>query len=233
MRRVRFTGDDLAQVEWRGPAGHLKLTVPDEGLHEAPMPVPDGPRSPLTRTYTPRSIDAARRVLEIDFVIHSHGPAGRWAARAAIGDRLVMMGPAPGYTIDPEAPWMLLAGDETALPAIESILERLPALTRAHALIEVAAADEQRTLPDNGKTRVDWLVRRNEASAGAALEAAVQGLGSLPAGNGRAYVACEAAAMRRIRALLRAQYGLDASQLVTRGYWRLGEQNHPDHDYGE
>jgi hypothetical protein len=24
-----------------------------------------------------------------------------------------------------------------------------------------------------------------------------------------------------------------ASHLVTRGYWRSGEANHPDHDYGE
>ena len=27
--------------------------------------------------------------------------------------------------------------------------------------------------------------------------------------------------------------GIPLGQLVTRGYWRAGEQNHPDHDYGD
>jgi NADPH-dependent ferric siderophore reductase len=46
-------------------------------------------------------------------------------------------------------------------------------------------------------------------------------------------VACEAAAMRGIRRYLIAERHLPAASLVTRGYWRAGEQNHPDHDYGE
>ena len=41
MIRVTFTGDALEGFEWRGPAGHLKLTVPEEGSHEAPMPAPE------------------------------------------------------------------------------------------------------------------------------------------------------------------------------------------------
>ena len=30
-----------------------------------------------------------------------------------------------------------------------------------------------------------------------------------------------------------SERGLPLARLVTRGYWRAGEQNHPDHDYGE
>ena len=47
------------------------------------------------------------------------------------------------------------------------------------------------------------------------------------------WVACESAAMRDIRRCLTRERGIPLSQLVTRGYWRLGESNHPDHDYGE
>ena len=47
------------------------------------------------------------------------------------------------------------------------------------------------------------------------------------------WIACEATAVRRIRGTLLAGRGVDPTTLVTRGYWRLGEQNHPDHDYGE
>jgi NADPH-dependent ferric siderophore reductase len=47
------------------------------------------------------------------------------------------------------------------------------------------------------------------------------------------WVACEAQSVRRIRRVLLTERNLDPSSLVTRGYWRLGEDNHPDHDYGE
>jgi NADPH-dependent ferric siderophore reductase len=49
----------------------------------------------------------------------------------------------------------------------------------------------------------------------------------------RIWVACEAAAMRGIRRHFTSERGLPVSSLVTRGYWRIGEANHPDHDYGE
>ncbi|MGH8820462.1 MAG: FAD-dependent oxidoreductase, partial [Rhodoferax sp.] len=81
MTRISFGGAEMAGFEWRGPAGHLKLTVPDEGEREAPMPQDDGPRSVLMRTYTPRSFDATAQTLDVDFVLHAHGPAGRWASR--------------------------------------------------------------------------------------------------------------------------------------------------------
>ena len=38
--------------------------------------------------------------------------------------------------------------------------------------------------------------------------------------------------MRRIRRHLLQERGLDAATIVTRGYWKRGEVNHTDHDYG-
>jgi NADPH-dependent ferric siderophore reductase len=54
----------------------------------------------------------------------------------------------------------------------------------------------------------------------------------LPAGRGQVWVAAEATVIRRIRSGMLAA-GLNREQLTTRGYWRGGEANHPDHDYGE
>ncbi len=237
MVRIGFTGADLASFEWRGPAGHLKLIVPADGEHEASVPAPDGPRSPLMRTYTPRRFDAAAQRLDIDFVLHAHGPAGRWAMRAQMGDRLAMMGPAPGYRIDADARWFLLIGDDTALPAIESILEELPSTTSAQVLIEVNGEDEARPLHSAAAVDVRWLARGADVrTAGAALLAAVQGLAALPGGEegpGRIYVGCESTAMRRIRQHLIEVRQVERSTLVTRGYWQLGQANHPDHDYGD
>ncbi len=38
--------------------------------------------------------------------------------------------------------------------------------------------------------------------------------------------------MRRLRATL-LDSGVDRQSLQTRGYWKRGEANHPDHDTGE
>ena len=234
MIRIGFTGADLDTFEWRGPAGHLKLIVPATGEHEAPIPTADGPRSPLMRTYTPRRFDAAAKRLDIDFVLHDHGPAGRWAMRAKVGDRLAMLGPAPGYKIDVDASWFLLIGDDTALPAFESILEELPAQAHATLLIEVSDMAEARPLHSAAKTEIQWLPRGHDRyKAGDALLAALRKMPSLPSGPGRIYVGCEAGAMRTIRKLLLDDLHADRSTLVNRGYWLLGEANHPDHDYGD
>ena len=81
------------------------------------------------------------------------------------------------------------------------------------------------------KTTVTWHHRRGPAAFGAELlDAARQA--DLPDGA-RGWVACESGAMRDIRRYLTRERGIPLSQLVTRGYWRAGEQNHPDHDYGE
>jgi NADPH-dependent ferric siderophore reductase len=234
MVRVTFTGEALDGFEWRGPAGHLKLTVPEEGSHDVPMPAPDGPRSPFMRTYTPRRFDASLRELDVDLVLHDEGPAGKWAVRAQKGDRLVVMGPAPGYRIDADAPSLVLAGDETALPAIETILEELPAHTRARVYVEVANHREARPLQSAASIEVRWLSRGEDfRDAGKPLEEALRAQGALPGGAPRIYVGCEAAAMRRIRDYLLKERGVERSMLVTRGYWKLGAVNPSDKDYGE
>jgi NADPH-dependent ferric siderophore reductase len=234
MIRVTFTGDALDGFEWRGPAGHLKLTVPEEGSHEVPMPAPDGPRSPFMRTYTPRRFDASLRELDVDLVLHDEGPAGKWAMRAQKGDRLVVMGPAPGYKIDPGAQWFVLAGDETALPAIETILEELPAQTRAKLYVEVTNHREARPLQSAATIEVRWLSRGEDfREAGKPLEEALRAQGALPAGPGRIYVGCEAGAMRRIRDYYLKERGVERNTLVTRGYWKLGAANPSDKDFGD
>lgn len=232
MVRVTLTGDDLAAFAWNGPAAHIKLIFPEEGQSEPPMPEPDGPRSPRMRTYTPRRFDPAVPELEVEFVLHGEGPASSWAAQAQVGQALILSGPGPSYQIDPGADWFLLAGDDAALPAIETILDALPAGARARVLLEVAGEREERALSTAARLDITWL--RRDADAGrvdAALEEAVRAE-PLPAGSGRIYVGCEAAAMRRIRKHLLDERGVDPAALVTRGYWKLGAVAYTDRDYG-
>jgi NADPH-dependent ferric siderophore reductase len=172
MRRVTFGGSDLASFAWSGPAAHIKIIFPEpgSGVDTVAIPDPDGPRPTTTRTYTPRSFDAAACTLDVDFVLHGHGPASTWAEQAKAGQQLVLMGPGRGYEIDPDAPWYVLIGDDAALPAIETILAELPPGMGVTVLLEVAETDEARTLAGAPGADIRWIARGADPhAAGSAL----------------------------------------------------------------
>jgi NADPH-dependent ferric siderophore reductase len=236
MRRVSFHGADLATFSWSGPAAHIKIIFPEpgRGLDTVAMPEPDGPRPPTVRTYTPRRFDADALTLDVDFVVHGHGPASTWAAQAHAGQQLVMMGPGPGYAIDPDAAWYVLAGDAVAIPAIETILAGLPDTTSATVLLEVGGTDEARALAGPAHADVRWLAPGAGESPvpGDLLQAAIAGF-AWPDTPGRVYIGCESTAMRSLRQAVIDRSGLDRGRVVARGYWRVGAANHPDRDYAD
>ena len=241
MVRIRVGGDELSEFPTTGPAEHIKVFLPAPGQDRPVLPVqgPDGPEyppdqdRPTIRTYTPRRYHPDTLELDIDFLLHGDGPASNWATRARVGDVIGVAGPRGAYQPDPAADWVLLAGDDTALPAIGTILEALPPSARAKVLVEVRDAAEEQPLESAARVDVRWLHRGEaDGSAGRLLEDAVR-REDLPDGDGRVWVACEAQVMRSIKRHLVDDRGLDRSALVTRGYWRYGEANHPDHDMGE
>lgn len=227
---VTFTGDDLAAFAWNGPAAHIKLVFPEDGQIDAPMLQADGPRPTHMRTYTPRRFDPSVPELDVAFVLHGDGPASTWAAQAQVGQELNLGGPGPNYQIAPDADWFVLAGDDAALPAIETILDALPAAAHVRAIVEVADAHEERALATAAQLDITWL-HRGARPADTALEEAIRTL-HLPTGHGRIYIGCEAGAMRRLRKHLLQERGIDPATIVTRGYWKLGDTNYTDHDYG-
>jgi NADPH-dependent ferric siderophore reductase len=230
MIRIVFGGPALAAFNWNGPAAHIKLILGEDTTET---------RAP-SRTYTPRRFDAARAELTVDFVLHGEGPASSWAAQAQVGQPMLIAGPGRCYGVDPEADWLLIAGDESAIPAIATILEVVPERVRTQVFLEVNdAADELVLAPARPNISIQWLHRAQPvtghdgaARAGVELAAAVAAFRA-PAGIGRIYVACEADAMRRIRAQLLVDRGLPREWLTTRGYWKQGATDHPDRDYGE
>jgi NADPH-dependent ferric siderophore reductase len=230
MIRVVLGGQGLADF----PAGaftdhYVKLLFPPAG---APYRVPYDPEQvraelpreqwPVTRTYTVRAWDADVGELTIDFVHHGdEGLAGPWAAAARPGDRIQLMGPGGGYAPNPTADWHLLAGDESALPAIGAALERLPAGARVLVFAEVAGtAEEQAELQGGPGVALTWVHRDGEP--GAALVAAVRAA-DLPAGTGHVFVHGEAATVRELRRHLRDRRGLDPKFTSISGYWRRGD----------
>ncbi len=161
------------------------------------------------------------------------GPHRRGRPRAATGQTLTVAGPGRNYVVDPAADWFLLVGDDTAIPAISTILEALPATARARVFIEVMDGDDEIELPRHPHATVTWLHRGNDPThAGGPLEATLKNY-VMPEGSGRIYVACEASAMRRIRSHLLMNRTINREHVITRGYWKLGATDHPDGDYGQ
>jgi NADPH-dependent ferric siderophore reductase len=235
MRRITLHGTELEGFEAPEPASYIKLIFPERGQTEPDRPLPDAPRPKAMRTYTPLAVRTDVHEVDVDFVLHGVGPASTWAAQAQLGQVLYLMGPGPGYKLPAELPEHrehLLIGDDSALPAFETILARLPASAHAHVLVEVVQADEQRRLPGRATITAEWVARGTDnTQAGTALETALRKAGPPPA-DARIYLACEAAAMRRIRLMLVNELGVDKANIIGRGYWKLETPNHPDHDYG-
>jgi NADPH-dependent ferric siderophore reductase len=230
--RVVLGGDDLARFE---PSPHadsyVKIVFLSAGI-DYPQPLDlnevrnslPADAQPRLRTYTVRQFDADRCELTLDVVVHGdEGLAGPWARRAAPGDEVLLMGPGGDYSPDPSADWHLLAGDESALPAIAVAAERLPEGVPAHLLIEVAGAEDEIPLTLPASATLTWLHRGTERP-GTALVPAVQDLPWLP-GRTHAFVHGEADFVRRVRKLLLVERQVPRSQVSISGYWRLGNDD--------
>jgi NADPH-dependent ferric siderophore reductase len=233
MVRVTFTSPELADFGWSGPAAHIKLIFGGAAPAGAgTVAAPAGER-PTMRTYTPRRFDRETGELDVDFILHGEGPASTWASQAAVGQTLTIAGPGRHYVVDSSADWFLLVGDDTAIPAISTILEVLPPSASATVFLEVVSGEDEVAIPAHPNTTVTWLHRGDDARhAGGPLEASLRNF-PMPPGNGRIYVACESGAMRRIRSHLLMDKTINREHLVTRGYWKLGAVDHPDGDYGQ
>ena len=242
MVSVLVTGDNLDAYGEAAPTSHLKVFLPAEGQTEPLLPqqTPDGPvypdgPPPVVRTYTPRRYDPETRILEIQFLLHGTGPASEWAQRAKPGDKLAVGGPGGRFALEPVADHWWLAADESAIPAVGTLLDVLPETATVEVHIEVEGPDDEIGFESQAKTSITWHHRSASAASseafGAELARAAREA-SIPDGA-RVWVACEAAAMRDIRRYFLVDRKVPRDALVTRGYWRTGEQNHPDHDYGE
>ena len=179
---------------------------------------PPGEPRPVIRTYTVRRFDAKAGELDVDFVLHSaRGPAAEWAAKARPGDWLGVSEPGGRYQPNPEAGGHLIIGDESALPAITTVLDALGDFAGpVEVYIEVPDRDEEQPLPSWAS--VHWL-HRGDRPPGQPLVAAVTSA-ELPSVDWQAWVSAEATAVRDIRAHLLDERGIHRRKIYATGYWR-------------
>ncbi len=228
MVRVTLDGAELEGLTIPEPAASVRLLIPSGIGDDLEMPtwngneflLGDGSR-PVIRTFTPRRLDSAALELDLDVVIHSGGAVSTWIEAADVGSPAAVSGPGRGYTVDSDAAGFVLAGDETAIPAIAQLLEVIPASRPIQVIIEVAdpSARLDLTLPDG--SAVEWVDLDPAAPPGDALVPALTQLEIAP--GAKLWVAGEAAAMHRVRRHLFDDRALPRSDVTVRGYWKLRE----------
>lgn len=241
MRRITVAADGLIGLHGLMPGIHLKILLPQPGQEKPLLPTIDASGQPLpppeegrptVRTYTVRSFEPETGELAIDFVLHGdEGPASAWATNVQAGNYLgIALRPGISYR---EADWYLLAGDQTALPAIGAILELLPASARGVAFIEVPDATEEQALEFEADIQVQWLHRNGvEAGKSTLLQEAVRSA-SVPDGRAEirfVWVATEVSTAKEIRDYMKMKYQLAAHELHVAAYWKLGMDEETYHE---
>lgn len=271
--RLTFTGPDLDLMADNGFDQRVKLILPLPGHGLDPLPtgeqwysewraLPEELRNPV-RTYTVRHVRAPAREVDVDMVVHgdvggSVGPAGRFALEAHPGDRAVLLGPDSafdgrhgGLEFRPptSGPSVLLAGDETAVPAIANIVRRLSSSSVGQVLLEVPHPDDRFDLGAPAGVRVTWAPRGGSSHGARLLQMVLdadlpagpasgvatgedsdedllwdvpESVGEQAAAGFYAWVAGEAATVRAIRRHLVNERGHGRRTVAFMGYWRLG-----------
>ena len=227
LRRVTLGGEALAGFTADEPAASVRLLIPKPGASELVVPtwrgneflLPDDTK-PTIRTFTPRSFDTVALELDVDVVIHGHGPASDWAAAASMGIPAAVSGPGRGYAVDAEASHFVIAGDESAIPAVRQVLDALPLHASALVFIEVSRPDARTHISDHANSPITWLDLVDAAPPGSQLVAAMQDT-PLDA-DMRIWAAGEATSMQRIRRHCFETVGIPRAHCTIRGYWKHG-----------
>lgn len=231
--RFRFTADDnFAGFSTVAPADHVKLLFDKNDDGTPALPKLGEGRAPLGelthRDYTVRWFDADAGTLDIDFVIHDHGVASRWAATAAPGDQLGVIGPRGSHHIKDVFPWYVFAVDETALPALSRWVEGLREGVPAVAYIEVDGPQSHIDLPTRANLTTVWFHRDGQPAGNNALLSDAIINHDYPDRDGFVWVAGEALSIRAARRFLK-ETGFDREHCDVDGYWRVGTANHDHH----
>ncbi|EPL9569641.1 siderophore-interacting protein [Providencia rettgeri] len=218
MRRITLSGDDvdkfLDDLRAYEPASWVKVFFPWKD-------------SLAGRAYTISGINKSNRTIDIDMVLHGDGPASRWAEDALIGDKLGFAGPCSGgFKPLPETGWLLLLGDETALPAMCRILDSLTEPMPVFWFAEVSSEKEIQTLNYPDLIVNSWLIRDRhyDSVMNSSLVRAITQC-ALPAEIGQVWLACEQQIAVYLKNHFINERGIPKTSLFAKGYWKKGESN--------
>ncbi|MGF0169512.1 siderophore-interacting protein [Streptomyces sp. Marseille-Q5077] len=216
MTRITLGGPGMSAFRCDEPTQWVKLFVTD------PL---DG--RTVGRAYTVRHQSPSEPRMDVDVVLHGKGPAARWAETVLPGQEVSFGGPKGSFRPVPGADFYLLAGDESAQPAVLTIAEHLPPGTRGAIYLEVTGPEAEIPVSLRADLDVIWVHREAGQFKGEALRDAVL-KAAVPQQGVAAWAAGESGAVREIRRHLTENLGLDRQHAYAKGYWKLDEADHRD-----
>lgn len=244
MRRVTLGGPEMAAFERDGLArahfhapgfdDHVKVIFAEDGDVEKVLPLQLAEGIEWTpapgrqaRDYTPRRV--ADGEVDFDFVLHGQGPAVQWARAAKSGDPLWIVGPKSSIVLPESMDWIVLVGDETALPAIGRFFDERPTDAAAHAVVTIGAASARQDLALREGDTISWVVA--SPTDRDALESAVRA--AVPTeGDGFVWAGAESRTLLPIRRFLSRERGLAKNRMNLTGYWHADDEadapQHPE-----
>ena len=209
MRRIVLAGDGLTDFPPNQESSYVKLLFEQDGVS-------------VRRSYTVRAFDPINSHLTLDFMMHEDGgPASIWASTASIGSKVDLTGPGAKKLVDFGADWFLLAGDMTALPAISTNIEQLPADARGYVAIEIISAEDVQELPIPASMNISWVVNPRPSKDQFPLLEKVKELEFLE-GRPSMWVAGEFHTSRAIRRYLKLEKGVQRDEIYASSYWHIG-----------
>lgn len=233
---VTLGGEDLAGFEFLGRDQFVRLFLTRPGQEALTLPTAtdrrwvsqlyDMPkeRQPYVRNYSVRRFDPDALEMDIEFVDHGEGgPASAWARDARPGDEIGLLTDGVYYLPSPGSEVQLLVGDESALPAIVSILEQAPETLRALVYLEVPSADDVRPLRPLPGVEVHWLARTDPHGVPGRLALEAVRAADLPREHLYCFVAGENALPTGLRRHLVRERGVAKDDITFIGYWKHGQ----------
>ncbi|WP_346036437.1 siderophore-interacting protein [Brevibacterium picturae] len=242
-RRIHFSGPDLLSgLDDVFPTLWTRLWFPDPDKGEGHL---------SQRGYTFVEVDLATGRFSLDFVLHGDpvgsgggpvgsdrdradsgsdqsppydsGPGSRWAATATPGTIIEAALTPARIDLPADTNHILLAGDLTALPAMNSWLQAIPAEVAVTVAIEDDHdADTVQNLPrtDHPNTRWDWI--RSDGQLGHALAVHLRTLDLGPDGL-YVWAAGERGLIKQVRSVIKQELKLKKDHYFSQFYWFEGK----------
>ncbi|MER6153416.1 siderophore-interacting protein [Streptomyces hirsutus] len=231
VRHLRQTGFDQAgRLFFADPAEDGDVFLPSSERWVLQLTLQGGKRRPRVRTYTIRRFRPQESAFDIEVSLHeidasgrASAPGTRWALAATPGTKVAFLDEGHSYAPPGGTAWQLLAGDESALPAILAILERSAAGLPAEVFLEVPASEDIRpdvTMPPGSV--IHWLPRTDPSVKPGALALDAVKRAQLPDGRFYAWTAGESSMATGIRRHLVAERHVLKADISFRGYFSHG-----------
>lgn len=179
----------------------------------------------LSRAYTYRKVNAIEQYIEVDFFMHGVTPTMKWLEQLEQGEKVVSLREKNESVTHLERGKVLLCGDETAFPAIASLLDNWqnpePPLVLLEMLnLEDSIYFEDCHLPEG--TEIQTFAIQSQDEYGTKIKNYLE---QADYSIHKIWGAFHADGMKLVRKFFEQKYNITSADMVVRVYWNRLKKN--------